>query len=85
MFSSVPLAITMLVYFIVYQQIENVTIQPYFQSRKNDLSPMLVFIAALLGIGFGGLLGGFVAIPVAGCIKILLEDWLEDRKNGAKA
>jgi predicted PurR-regulated permease PerM len=85
MFSSVPLALTMLVYFIVYQQIENVTIQPYFQSRKNDLSPMLVFIAALLGIGFGGLLGGFVAIPVAGCIKILLEDWLEDRKNSAKA
>lgn len=85
MFSSVPLAITMLVYFIVYQQIENVTIQPYFQSRKNDLSPMLVFIAALLGIGFGGLLGGFVAIPVAGCIKILLEDWLEDRKLAAKA
>lgn len=79
LFASTPLAITMLIYFIVYQQIENITIQPYIQSRSNDLSPLLVFVAALLGIGFGGLLGGFVAIPIAGCVKILLEDWLDDR------
>jgi predicted PurR-regulated permease PerM len=79
LFTSAPLAIIMLIYFIVYQQIENVTVQPYIQSRNNELTPMLVFIAALLGIGFGGLLGGFVAIPAAGCIKILLEDYLDDR------
>ncbi len=83
LFTSAPLAITMLVYFIVYQQIENITIQPYVQSRNNDLSPMLVFISALLGIGFGGLLGGFVAIPAAGCIKILLTDYLDDKKFNA--
>jgi predicted PurR-regulated permease PerM len=77
--SSLPMAIALLVYFIVYQQIENVTIQPYIQSRNNEMSPMLIFIAALLGIGFGGLLGGFVAIPAAGCAKILFEDWLDDR------
>lgn len=73
----------MLIYFVVYQQIENITIQPYVQSRNNDLTPMLVFIAALLGIGFGGLMGGFVAIPAAGCIKILLTDWLDDRRFNA--
>lgn len=83
LFTSAPLALTMLIYFIVYQQIENITIQPYVQSRNNDLTPMLVFIAALLGIGFGGLLGGFVAIPAAGCIKILLTDWLDDKKFNA--
>lgn len=83
LFTSAPLAITMLIYFIVYQQIENVTIQPYVQSRNNDLTPMLVFIAALLGIGFGGLLGGFVAIPAAGCIKILVTDYLDDKKFNA--
>ncbi|MFT4532237.1 MAG: putative PurR-regulated permease PerM [Candidatus Saccharimonadales bacterium] len=76
-FVSIPLAITMLIYFIVYQQIENVTIQPYIQSRGNELTPMLVFVAAILGIGFGGVLGAFVAIPVAGCAKILLDDYLE--------
>ncbi len=85
LFTSVPLAVTMLIYFIIYQQIENVTIQPYVQSRNNDLTPMLVFIAALLGIGFGGLLGGFVAIPAAGCIKILLSDYLDDGSFNASS
>lgn len=80
LFSSTTLAVIMLVYFVVYQQIENATIQPYIQSRSNELTALTVFIAALFGIGFGGILGGLVAIPIAGCIKIVLEDWLDDRK-----
>lgn len=83
LFASVPLAITMAVYFIVYQQIENVTIQPYIQSRGNDLTPMLVFMAALIGIAFGGILGAFIAIPVAGCAKILIDDYLEARQTSS--
>lgn len=79
LFASVPLAITMAIYFIVYQQVENATIQPMIQSKGNDLTPMLVFIAAIIGVGFGGILGAFVAIPAAGCGKILLDDWLETR------
>ncbi len=79
LFASPLLALVMLIYFIVYQQIENATIQPMIQSRGNELTPMLVFIAAILGIGLGGVLGGFVAIPLAGCAKILFDDWIEDK------
>ena len=79
LFASPTLAIIMIVYFVIYQQIENATIQPMIQSKGNDLTPMLVFIAAVLGIGLGGVLGGFVAIPLAGCAKILFDDWIEDR------
>ncbi len=82
---SWPLALAMLIYFIVYQQIENATIQPIIQSRGNDLTPMLVFIAAILGIGFGGVLGAFIAIPVAGCVRVLVDDWLENRLSAPKA
>jgi predicted PurR-regulated permease PerM len=64
-------------YFVVYQQIENATIQPYIQSKGNELTPMLVFIAAILGVGFGGILGAFIAIPAAGCLKILADDYFE--------
>lgn len=77
--TSFPLAITMAIFFLVYQQIENVTIQPYIQSRKNELTPLLVFIAALCGIGLGGLIGGFVAIPLAACIRILAKDFYRHR------
>lgn len=79
LFASPLLALVMIIYFIVYQQIENATIQPMIQSRGNELTPMLVFIAAILGIGLGGVLGGFVAIPLAGCAKILFDDWIEDK------
>ncbi len=80
LFASPTLALIMLAYFIIYFQIENATLQPYIQSRQNELSPLLVFIAAILGIGFAGFIGALIAIPVAGCIKILLADYLDQRR-----
>lgn len=80
LFASLPLAISMAVFFLVYQQIENVTLQPYIQAKTNELTPLLVFTAALLGAGLGGILGAFVAIPAAGCLKILIVDYYSRRK-----
>lgn len=78
LFSSLPLAIGMGVFFVFYQQIENVTLQPYIQAKSNQLTPLIVFVAALIGGGFGGILGAFVAIPVAGCIRVLMEEHFGD-------
>lgn len=77
---NVPLAIIMAIYFIIYQQIENVTIQPFIQSRTNTLTPLLVFVSAILGVGLGGLLGALLAIPVAGCLKVIADDYFESKK-----
>jgi len=71
---SSSLAAIMLIYFFVYYFIENHTFQPYIQSKLNDLTPLTVFVAAILGIGFGGLLGAIIAIPAASAIKVLVED-----------
>lgn len=78
---SLPLAITLAVYFIVYQQIENATVQPFIQSRSSNLTPLIVFISALIGVSLGGLMGAFVAIPVAGTIKILIEEYYLKNSN----
>lgn len=77
--NSVTLGIVMLIYFIVYFFVENHTFQPYIQSRLNQLTPLTVFIAAILGVGFGGLLGAIIAIPAATAVKILVEDHFEHR------
>lgn len=79
LFISVPLAIAVAVFFIIYQQVENATLQPYIQSRSNQLTPLIVFIAAIIGAGFGGLLGALVAIPLAGCLRLIVEDQLNKR------
>jgi predicted PurR-regulated permease PerM len=78
---SLPLAITMAVYFVVYQQIENATVQPMIQSRLNNLTPLIVFISALIGVSLGGLIGAFIAIPVAGSIRILIEEYYMKNSN----
>jgi predicted PurR-regulated permease PerM len=77
--NSGKLALIMLIYFLIYYFIENHTLQPYIQSRLNNLTPLTVFVAAILGVGFGGLLGAIIAIPLATCIKVLVEDQIDSR------
>lgn len=80
LFTSVPAALIILGYYILYQQIENYAVQPRVQANSTNMSPLLVFVAVLLGGSVGGLLGALVAIPVMGCIRILVLDFIERRK-----
>ncbi len=85
MLTSFPLAIIMGIFFLVYQQVENVTIQPFIQSRNSAMTPLLVFAAALIGGSVGGILGAFVAIPTAGCLKVAFEEYyLKQRTTTAE-
>lgn len=79
--NSVTLAVVMAVYFLIYFFVENHTFQPYLQSRLNELTPLLVFVAAIIGVSLGGILGAVVAIPAASAVKILVEDHFENRQN----
>lgn len=80
LFHSLPSAIIILAYYIFYQQIETYAVQPRIQASATEMSPLLVFMSVIIGVSFSGLLGGLVAIPVAGCIRILILDYL-NRKN----
>ncbi len=84
LFSDISAAVIFLIYFIVYQQVENNVIQPVVQSRSVELSALGVITAVLIGINLAGLLGGLVAIPIAACIRILVNDFLEQRHKQAK-
>lgn len=73
-------ALIILAYYILYQQVENYFIQPRIQANSTNMSPLLVFMAVIVGVSFSGLFGGLVAIPVAGCIRIVILDFLEREK-----
>jgi predicted PurR-regulated permease PerM len=79
LFHSIPAAIIILVYYITYQQIENYLMQPRIQANTTNMSPLLVFLAVIIGVNFDGLLGGLLAIPIAGCIRIAILDYIERR------
>jgi predicted PurR-regulated permease PerM len=66
--------IVALVFFVVYQQVENHVLQPAVQSRTVHLNPLTVLVAALAGVELAGLLGALLAIPVAGIITVILRD-----------
>ncbi|MGD8374000.1 MAG: AI-2E family transporter [Candidatus Woesebacteria bacterium] len=85
LFSDFGAAITFLIYFLIYQQIENNVIQPTVQAKTVELSALMVFIAALCGIMLFGLVGGILAIPVAGCIRVLALDYVHHRHREIKA
>lgn len=80
LFTSPWAALIILGYYITYQQIENYAVQPRIQANSTDMSPLLVFSSVIVGVSFNGLIGGLVAIPVAGCLRILVIDYLH-RKN----
>jgi predicted PurR-regulated permease PerM len=73
-------------YFIIYQQIENNFISPTIQARKLELSALTVLASVTIGFYVFGLVGGIISIPIAGCVKVLLEDYLaRAKKNRVKS
>lgn len=81
LFNSPTAALIFLIYFIVYQQIENNVISPTIQSKSVELSALTILAAILIGVSLGGLLGGVIAIPIAGCLRVLLIDQLEHART----
>ncbi len=79
LFSSLGAAVIILAYYILYQQIENYFVQPKIQANSTNMSPLLVFISVVVGVSFGGLFGALVAIPVAGCLRIAVLEYLRTK------
>ena len=78
---STQSGIIVLVFFILYQQLENHVLQPVVYGRTVQLSPLAVLIAVLIGAELAGVIGALAAIPVAGTIQVVLVDWLAHRRR----
>lgn len=80
LFTSPWAALIILGYYILYQQIENYFVQPKIQANSTDMSPLLVFASVVIGASLSGLIGALVAIPIAGCLRIIVIDYLQRKK-----
>jgi predicted PurR-regulated permease PerM len=69
-------ALIFLIYVIVYQQIENYLLAPRITARTMQLHPAIAFGAALAGAAFGGLIGAFMALPVAATVQATVSTYL---------
>jgi predicted PurR-regulated permease PerM len=82
---STQSGIIVLVFFVLYQQLENHVLQPVVYGRTVQLSPLAVLIAVLIGAELAGVIGALAAIPVAGTIQVVFVDWLEHRRAGPES
>jgi predicted PurR-regulated permease PerM len=78
---SIPAGVVVVIFVIVYQQIENHFLQPVIYGRTVQLSALAVLVSVLVGAELAGVLGALAAIPVAGTIQVILRDWLAHRRG----
>ncbi|PWG60625.1 AI-2E family transporter [Bifidobacterium catulorum] len=71
--NGVKYALFVLVYIVVYQQIENLILSPAISQRTMDLNPAIAFLAVLaLGSVFGAL-GAFLALPLTASFQAVFK------------
>jgi predicted PurR-regulated permease PerM len=73
--------IVLVVYFVLYQQFENNVLQNVVYSKTVSLSPLIVFIAALIGAALGGIVGVLLAIPLTSAGWVLARDLIALRRE----
>lgn len=69
-------AIWMLIVVVILQQIDANIINPKIVGQSLEVSPLLVLLAVTVGGAYFGMLGIFLAVPVAAIIKIITEDYV---------
>lgn len=76
---SLPLAVGTLVFFLIYQQLENYVIAPRLFARSVNLSAVAVLISVLIGGSVAGVVGALLALPIAAAFKTVLVYAFQDR------
>src|SRR5918998_5863116 len=73
-------AVVLLVYVLIYQQVESNFLQPLVYSKAVQLNGLVILIALLVGGQLLGIPGALLAIPVAEIIRIVVTELLAYRR-----
>ena len=64
-----------LIFYLVYVNLENVVLTPRIMKSSVDLMGLTVLVALLIGTALAGIVGALVAVPTAALIAVLLEEY----------
>lgn len=62
-----------LIWAVLYQQVENLTLEPRISARAVNVHPAVAFASVMLGAALFGIAGALLAIPVAAMIISLID------------
>lgn len=72
--TDVKSGIAAVIFYIIYQQIENYVIYPRVMGRTVDLPGAVIVIAALVGTALLGVVGALLAIPAAAAVLLVIRE-----------
>jgi predicted PurR-regulated permease PerM len=75
-FDSWTKAIAVLVFNLIYQQVENAFLTPKIMKSTVDLPALAVIIALAIGGSLAGILGALVAVPTAALIAVIVDEYV---------
>jgi predicted PurR-regulated permease PerM len=61
------------IFFVVYQQIENGVIYPWLMARKVNVNPLVVLLSVLIAVELFGIIGALLAVPVSGAFQVIVK------------
>lgn len=70
-------AILMLIVVVILQQLDANIIGPKILGNSLKISPLIVIVAVTIGGAYWGVLGMFLAVPIAAALKILVLDYID--------
>ena len=76
--------IGVLVFYLVYAQVENVFLTPRIMRSRVNMMGLSVIIALLAGTALAGVVGALVAIPTAAMVAVLIDEYFI-QKDAAEA
>jgi predicted PurR-regulated permease PerM len=80
-FVSLPVGIATLIFFLVYQQVENYVIYPRVMKRSVDVNPAAAIVAVLLGGALLGIPGALLAVPVTAALQLVFREIVIPRQD----
>ncbi|BCB82021.1 hypothetical protein GCM10022251_52740 [Phytohabitans flavus] len=79
--NSLTVGIACIVFFTIYQQVENYLIYPKVMRRSVEVSDVAAIVAALLGAALFGVIGTLVAIPAVAAVQLILREVVVPRQQ----
>ena len=79
--TDVRTGVACVVFFLIYQQLENYVVYPRVMSRSVDIPGAVAVIAALVGASLLGVVGALLAIPMAAAVMLVLREVVQRRQD----
>ncbi|WP_433619231.1 AI-2E family transporter [Dactylosporangium sp. CA-139114] len=79
--TSLQAGIACVIFFVVYQQVENYLIYPTVMRRAVKVSDLAAIISVLVGVALMGVVGALIAIPVVAAIQLIFREVVIPRQN----